>query len=95
MLKNASRIVDRSNSDIAEEALREWLVKNNLLETYQVTITESKVVLSKTGDGLQILEIIDLNGVPPQEIAQNYKRKLQAPVRLVIQEKTTWPKNRL
>lgn len=92
MLRNASRVVDRSNSDIAEEALRDWLSKHNLLETYQVTITKSNVILSKTGNGLQILEVAELNGIPPQEIAQNYKKQLQAPVRLVVQEESTWPK---
>ena len=89
MLKNASRAVDRSNSDIAEEALRDWLSKHNLLETYQVTITETNIVLSKIGGGLQILEVSELNGIPPREIAQKYKRQLQAPVKLVVQEEST------
>jgi hypothetical protein len=92
MLKNASRVVDRSNSDIAEEALRDWLAKHKLLESYQVTVTKTNIILSKQGNDLQILEVSERNGVPPRETVLDYQRKLQAPVRLVIQEESTWPK---
>lgn len=85
-LRNASRVVEKSNSDIAEEALWDWLTKHNLLESYTVTVTKMNIVLSESGNELRILEVTERNGIPPQEIAQNYKRKLQAPVRLVIQE---------
>ena len=91
-LQNASRILDESKCEIVEQALHDWFTTHNLIEGYQVNLTENSVVLLETGDQPRILEITERNGIPPQEVAQQYKEKLQAPVRLVIQEESTWPK---
>jgi hypothetical protein len=91
-LKHVAGILNKSQSDITEQALKDWFEKHNFTETYQVTLTETSVVLLETGDSPRILEVTERNGISPQEVAQNYKQKLQAPVRLVIQEKDPWPK---
>lgn len=66
-----------------------------MLEAYQVTVTDSNIILSEHGNELKILEVTERNGIPPQQVAQNYKKQLQAPVRLVIQEgENQWLKNK-
>jgi hypothetical protein len=91
-LKEASRVLDRSQGSIVEEALTDWFKKHNFNGTYQLNVTKWNAVLIRTGGAPQIIEVTDRNGVPPQEVADAYKKKLHAPVRLVLQEEEeTWP----
>ena len=86
-LEYASITLGKSKSLIVEEALLEYLEKNNLLGGYQVNLTSTSVILMRTGNSPEILEVRDRNGVPPEKIADEYRQKLRAPVRLVDQEK--------
>lgn len=92
-LKEAARVLDRSQSSISEEALTDWFKKHGFTGTYQLNLTAENVVLMRTGGSPKIIEVTERNGVPPEEVVDHYRKKLRAPVRLVLQEEEeTWPK---
>ena len=85
-LKRSAYNLRKSQSAITEEALKDWFRKNGFGGIYQLHLTETNTVLIRTGDSPRIIEVAERNGVPPQEIADQYRKKLRAPVRLMIQE---------
>jgi predicted DNA-binding protein len=85
-LKKATTVLMRSQSDIVEDALSEYLEKRGLLSEYQLNLTKDKVYLVKTGNPSYIIEETYRNGVSPSALQNQYQGKLQANVRLVIQE---------
>lgn len=93
-LSEAARILDRPQSGIVEEALTDWFKKHNLNGTYQLNVMAKRVVLMRTGGAPHIIEVTERNGTPPQEVADTYSKELHAPVRLVLQEEESWPKQK-
>ena len=92
-LKEAARVLDRSQGSIAEEALTAWFKRNNFNGTYQLNMTPTSVVLMRTGGSPKVIRVTERNGVPPNEVVDHYRKELQAPVRLVLQEEEEqWPK---
>ena len=83
-LDKAAFVLKRSQNQIIEEALQEYFEHRGLVERYQVTMTKDHVVLIKLNkDQATVVEVTPRNGVPPNQVAENYATKLQRPVDLV------------
>lgn len=96
-LKQAANAFAKSQSDIVEEALKDYFKKYNLDYRYLLHVTKEDVVLMKVeGDKPpEILEVTKRNGVSPEDMAQQYRVSLRGPVALVEYPQpgeSTWPK---
>jgi hypothetical protein len=85
-LDNAAHILRKTKAGIVEEALQDYFEKHDICSVYQLTLTKSNVVLMRMDDPPRILEVEERNGVSPDKVVQTYSKKLQSPVRLVVQE---------
>jgi len=85
-LDSAAHILRKTKAGIVEEALRDYFQKHNIYSVYQLTLTKRNVVLMRMDDPPRILAVEERNGIPPEKVVQAYSKKLQSPVRLVVQE---------
>ena len=85
-LNQAAHILRRTKSNIAEEALLEFFKEHRINGVYQLTLTSSKEVLLRLDDPPKVLEVADRNGVAPETVVKQYAERLQAPVRLVMED---------
>lgn len=91
-LKQASYLLHKSQTEIISNSLEEYFEKYNIQTGYQLNLTETKAVLQKMGPIPTVIDVVERNGQSPQELQKHFAVRLNEPVRLVIQEKPTWPK---
>lgn len=82
----AAHILRKGKAKIVEDALHDYFDKHGICGVYQLTLTKSNVVLMQMDDPPRILEVEERNGISPEKVVQAYSKKLQSPVRLVMQE---------
>jgi hypothetical protein len=85
-LNQAAVILRRTKSQIVEDALADYFEEQGIGGAYQLTLTSERAVLLRLDDPPKVLDISERNGVSPEKIVKKYSEKLQAPVRLVLQE---------
>jgi hypothetical protein len=86
-LERAAYVLQRSQNDIIEEALKEFFKKHKLDTRYQLNVNRTHIVLTEIAqDQVRVLDVQQRNGVPPTEIAKEYSQRYQHPVQ-VIEEK--------
>jgi group I intron endonuclease len=84
-LKKHSYASRRSQTDIVNEALEEWLTRNGFTEVFELHVTPQYVTLIKLDidQPPQVLEVQERNGLSPKQMAEKLALKYKTPIRLV------------
>lgn len=84
-LQNAARVLSRSESDVVETAVLEYL-KNHSLDTYYLLKPhEDHLVLLKVEGGKpEVIDVFPRNGVPLNIVCDELAMKMNAPVKLEL-----------
>ena len=87
-LRRAAYHLGHTQSRIIEDALSDYFQAHNLDNGYQLTFTDTSIVLLQQRQDRppKVLEVHKRNGVPPQEVASKYRTKLGEPVRVIVQK---------
>jgi group I intron endonuclease len=75
-----------SQSDIIDEALRDFFEKHKIYTRFQLHVTDENYILMRCDEGQppRVLEVTVRNGEPPEKTAYAYRVKLQEPVDVVF-----------
>jgi group I intron endonuclease len=86
-LKDFSKDHKTSMTDVIEEALQGYFKSHGFNTSYTMRATKSAyVIIRQQDDTVEVLDQQPRNGVPLEEIRQNYAARLNSPIKLVIDE---------
>jgi hypothetical protein len=81
LLANAAHNLSRSESDLVETALLEYLKAHNLDTSYVLKLNGDHLVLLKMEGGQpEVVEVLHSNGAPLSAVHQELVSRLNAPV---------------
>lgn len=85
-LQNAARVLVKSESDLVEDAILEYLRTHNLDTHFVLTSCQGHLILLKVEGGKPTpVEVVPHNGVPLTKILQELSAKVNAPVELAAE----------
>lgn len=88
-LSNIARITQRSESQVAEDALLEYAKNHGFNTRYVMTSGPTCYVLIKQeGDHFFVVDQQVRNGVPLDKIRENYAAKYNSPVELFVEKES-------
>ena len=82
-LHQACSLLKRSQSQVVEEALGEFLKNHGLDARMQLSVVHGNAVLLRVqGPKITVIDSKVMNGVPPKELAERYAVQYRMPVQV-------------